>query len=533
MYKGELREEIAEMIKKSQKEKPLADLLREYIRSDRVSLHIPGHKGGGGISEGTAQLEELFSREVLRADITEIDGFDDFHCPEGVIARAQELAADLFGAEETFFLVNGTTSGIIAAVAAAASEGETILVGRDCHKSVIRGLIFSGAMPVYVENEFDASLGIPCGISVSAVRTALERNPGVRALILTNPSYYGTCSQLKEITELCHSRGVQVIADEAHGAQLQFAPQEGICSALTAGCDISVQSTHKMLGSLTQSSMLHVSGDLVDRERLRYLVHLMSTTSPSYLLMASLDAVRGNMARNGAEVWQKIHSIVDEAAARIGSIPEIRCISEYTDADGVPRKIERSRLLISAWEMGIGGRDLADLLSRRYHIDVEFADHLYIIATAGSGTTEREFLLLESALQEISAAQRKSAAADSGKQNRKNRAENWQSGVQRNIAPARFRRRPAMTPRKAFSSRHETVPLSEACGRAAAFDVAVYPPGIPVLYPGEEITKEIRDYLLKELEGGSHVHGIVRADGVPRIRVVTGEMESMLFHMYF
>ena len=187
-------------------------------------------------------------------------------------------------------------------MAAAASEGETILVGRDCHKSVIRGLIFSGAMPVYVENEFDASLGIPCGISVSAVRTALERNPGVRALILTNPSYYGTCSQLKEITELCHSRGVQVIADEAHGAQLQFAPQEGICSALTAGCDISVQSTHKMLGSLTQSSMLHVSGDLVDRERLRYLVHLMSTTSPSYLLMASLDAVRGNMARNGAGV---------------------------------------------------------------------------------------------------------------------------------------------------------------------------------------------------------------------------------------
>lgn len=156
---------------------------------------------------------------------------------------------------------------------------------------------------------------------------------------------------------------------------------------------------------------------------------------------------------------------MDEAAARIGSIPEIRCISEYTDADGVPRKnreIASSHLRLGD---GNGGRDLADLLSRRYHIDVEFADHLYIIATAGSGTTEREFLLLESALQEISAAQRKSAAADSGKQNRKNRAENWQSGVQRNIAPARFRRRPAMTPRKAFSSRHETVPLSEACGR--------------------------------------------------------------------
>lgn len=530
------------MGKKSQNDKPLADLLREYIDSDRVSLHIPGHKGGG-ISEGTAQLEELFPREVLRADITEIDGFDDFHCPEGVIAQAQELAADLFGAEETFFLINGTTSGIIASIAAAASEGEPILVGRDCHKSVIRGLILSGAMPVYVENGFDQSLGIPCGISVSAIQKALEQNPGVRALILTNPSYYGTYSQLREIVALCHSRDVLVIADEAHGAQLHFAPQEGIYSGLSTGCDISVQSTHKMLGSLTQSSMLHVRGDLVDRSRLRYLVHMMSTTSPSYLLMASLDAVRSNMARCGGEVWENVLSIVESAAVRIDEIPGIRCISEYTDADGVLRKIEGSRLLVSAWDMGIGGRELADLLCESYHIDVEFADHLYIVAAAGSGTTEKEFLLLENALRDISAAQGKAAAeekqdqadqtakADRGEQ--ADRAEHWQRGVQRNIAAARLQHRPAMAPRKAFYSQHETASLKEACGRTAAFDVAVYPPGIPVLYPGEEITEGIRDYLLNELKWGSHVHGITWENGVPLIRVVTGEMESMLFQMYF
>ena len=519
-------------MKKLQEKKPLADLLKKYIGSDRVSLHIPGHKGAS-VSEGTEQLAELFPPEVLRADITEIDGFDDLHCPEGVIAQAQELAADLFGAEETFFLVNGTTSGIIAAVAAAAYEGQPILVGRDCHKSVTRGLIFSGAMPVYAECGFDESLGIPCGISVSAVQAALEHNPGVRALILTNPSYYGTYSQLRQISELCHDRGVQVIADEAHGAQLYFASQEGACSALSAGCDISVQSTHKMLGSLTQSSMLHVRGDLADRDRLRYLVHLMNTTSPSYLLMASLDAVRCNMAHCGEEVWRRVLSIADEAAARIENIPRIRCIRDYTDADGVRRKIEGARLLISAAEMGIGGRELADILTCRYHIDVEFADHLYVIAAAGSGTTDREFLLLENALREIAGEMTDDAAIQCGQQEFSVREESWSHHVQRNMATARLRHRLVMTPRKAFYSQHEMIPLAEACGRTAAFDIAVYPPGIPVLYPGEEITEEIRDYLLCELDGGSHIHGITQAEEGPLVRVVTGEVESMLFHMYF
>ena len=513
-----------------QNKRPLADLLKSYVGSDRISFHVPGHKGETEM-QGGKRLAGLFPQNVLKADITEIDGFDDLHCPEGVIAEAQQLAAELFGAEETFFLVNGTTSGIMAAVAAAAWEEAPVLIARDCHKSVIRGLIFSGAMPVYIQNDFDISLEIPCGIRTETVRDALEKNPGVRALILSNPSYYGTYSQLREIVELCHREGVQVIADEAHGAQLYFAPSQEICGALEAGCDVSVQSTHKMLGSLTQSSMLHVQGDLVDRSRLRALVSMMNTTSPSYLLMSSLDAVRRDMAQCGRAVWENVFSLTRQAAEEISAIPGMHCVTRFSGSDGRTHETEGARLLITAGEAGIGGRELVDILARRYHIDMEFADHRYVIAVSGSGTTAEHFLRLKEALADIARTRGVQKKAPAVLKIDEMSSDALCSSTE---AFCRLKRRSVMTPRKAFYSSHETVPLADACGKASASDVAVYPPGIPVLCPGEEITEEICSYLLEECRKESHIHGIVKGeDGQPLIRVVTGEVESMLFHMFF
>ena len=508
-----------------QKNMPLADPLKEYIDSGRISFHIPGHKGRGS-SAGMQALAELFSDRTLAADITEIDGFDDLHHPEGVIREAQRLAADLFGAEETFFLVNGTTSGIMAAVASVAYENAPILVCRDCHKSVTRGLILSGAMPIYIENKFDDELEIPCGISVSSVREALENNPGVKGLILTNPSYYGTYSDLEEIVKLCHSRGAAVIADEAHGAQLYFTDQEGIREALCVGCDISVQSTHKMLGSLTQSSMLHVRGDIVDRKRLRYNVSFMNSTSPSYLLMSSLDAVRRSMAESGRGIWKDVLSLVSDAQKAIGCIDGMRCITHFTDADGIHRRLEGSRLLISAQQLGLSGTRLAELLTQKHRIDVEFSDDIYIIAVGGSGSQKQEFDALVQALKEISEEYKDR----NGDETRRIVS----IGQKTRRKETSFSHHSVMSPRNAFYSEHEVIPLKEAEGRTAAFEAAVYPPGMPVLYPGEAITEEIRDFLLDEIDKGSHLHGIIyEEDGMPMICVVAGKEESMLFSMLF
>ncbi len=545
-------EEQSGKVSANQAKMPLADRLLAYVGEARDRLHVPGHKGNSA-AETARELEALFSERTLKADITEIDGFDDFHCPEGIIDEAQGLAARLFGADESFFLVNGTTSGMMAAVAATAWEGAPILVSRDCHKSVMRGLILSGAMPVYLQNSFDGKLGIPTGVSVESVRTALQKNPGIRGIVLTNPSYYGTYSRLAEIVKICHSCGVVVIADEAHGAQLRFTAQDGIPDAMTAGCDISVQSTHKMLGSLTQSSMLHVRGNLVDRERLRAHVSLLNSTSPSYLLMASLDAVRCAMARSGNAVWKNILEMVKVAAEQIGEIDGIDCITSYNDAEGARSAIEGSRLLISALGTGISGRQLAHLLSRDYGIDVEFADERYVLAVAGSGTRRRDFDRLAKALRSIANEalwrDRENGSGRQGgqrpekirededninsdektdKMKEKERTENYQ------FQPVpEFVHRSAMTPRQAFYGSQEEILLSEAAGRTAAREAAVYPPGIPVLYPGEEITPQIRDYLLSASRK-HHIHGLIRSDdGQIRIRVVAERENEMLFGMYF
>ncbi len=521
---------------------PLADALIEYIKSERIPMHIPGHKRN--CSADIPELEALMGAQALGCDITEIKGFDDLHEPESIIKEAMELAAKLFGADETYFLVNGTTSGIMAAVASAALEGERVLVAADCHKSVTRGLILSGADPVYISPHIDAATALPAGIDHEQVERVLSYG-GVRALVLSNPSYYGTYSDLERIVETAHRYGAAVIVDEAHGGHLRFTDQKMIKDAMSAGADISVQSTHKMLGSLTQSSMLHVKGDRVDRKRLAYNIRLLTSTSPSYLLMGSLDAVRHRMAAYGRRIWENICALVSEYSDRINDIEGINCIRHFNDAHGVRKPIDGARLLISAEELGISGYELSEILCREYNIDMELADDRYALAVMGSATERLQLDALLAALECISikhiSTNNLSSEAAPGADTHNNiniKYDNTKvNGMSAAAAAASLNHICEITPRKAVFSRHDLVEAEYASGRISAEEIAVYPPGIPFVVPGEKLTDETIGMITQLAERGVHVHGIEIREENGRQKIMLSvsedETQAMLFKCVF
>jgi len=501
---------------------PLCDALKDYVLSGRTSMHVPGHKGK---KASIPELSWIMGDQTLKCDITEIAGFDDYHEPEGIIKEAQELAADLYGSDQCFFLVNGTTSGLMAAVAAAAGQDERIVIARDCHKSVARGLVISGASPIYLDPYIDEDTVLPCGISPSQLEEVLSFT-SVKALVLTNPSYYGTYSDLRAIVEVAHSHGAAVIVDEAHGGHLIFADQAGIPDAMSAGADISVQSTHKMNGSLTQTSMLHVKGPLIDRKKLAYHIRLLTSTSPSYLLMASLDAVRHRMAMDGKRIWHEQIEQIRTASGKINSIPGITCVDQFEQAGTGRHHLDGARILISAEELGLRGSQLSDVLYRNHGIDCELSDEKYVLAVAGTGTSAEDLEKLEAALRLIS--DERYGRDDKIRGRETLSAAGHAAGMKHEYE---------LTPREAVMAGHEEVELAYASGRISARDIAVYPPGIPLLVAGEKISGEMIALIYGLAEKGVHIHGIdqVEKDGDSRIMLTVTEDEAraMLFDCIF
>lgn len=516
---------------------PIADALIKYADSKRISMHIPGHKKN--CRDAIPELEAVIGGQAVKCDITEIAGFDDYHEPEGIIKEAMALAAELFGADETYFLVNGTTAGIMAAVASAAFEGERVLIAADCHKSVSRGLIISGADPVYISPFIDNETGLPAGIDPERVEKILSYG-GIKAVVLSNPSYYGTYSDLKKITEIAHDHGTVVIVDEAHGGHLRFTDQETLCDAMSAGADISVQSTHKMLGSLTQSSMLHVKGDRVDRKRLAYNIRLLTSTSPSYLLMASLDAVRHRMAAEGIDIWKRVSEMTSEYADKINAIAGIECVRAFKDMHGACKPLDCGRLLISAKKLGITGYRLSEMLFRDHDIDMELADDRYALAVMGTATDASQLEVLLNALKEISEdlSVNGSHPEQLLNKNCKNECGNIKiNGMSAAAAAAELEHICEISPRKAVFSRHDLVESGYAAGRISAEEIAVYPPGIPLAVPGEKFTDKTISIIEELVAEGVHVHGaeIRDEDGRQKIllSVAEDETQAMLFKCVF
>lgn len=456
-----------------QRRMPLLEALVAHAAAGRTPLHVPGHKQGRG---APGRLLELLGPGTFALDLTEVGDLDDLHCPRGVIDEAQRLAAEAFGADETLFLVNGTTAGVQAMVLAACGPHEKIVVPRNAHRSVLSALVLSGAWPVYVMPEVDPATGLALGITADEVARALERHPDVSAILVLYPTYYGAATDLAAIVALARGRRIPVLVDEAHGAHFRFHP-ELPAAALDLGADLVAQSVHKTLGSLTQSSLLHVRGERIDRPRLRLAASMVQSSSPSYLLLASLDAARCQAATAGRRLLDNTLELAGRARSAINAIPGLACPGdEWTGRPG-SLALDRTKLTIDISLEGVTATGAARILAERWGVQVEMAGarHLLLVLTIGDDRTAIDRLL--TGLTDLAR----------GHEGRRSQAP---------APPELPLPDQVLPPRVAVLGPRERVPLEEAAGRVAAGMIAPSPPGIPVLWPGERINPAIVEYLI-------------------------------------
>lgn len=479
------------------KNAPLFDKIYNYCQENKIHFHVPGHKSGAGLPP---EFKEIAHR-CFELDLTELPGLDDLHHPRGVIARAQDLAAQLYGAAQSFFLVNGSTCGLQALLMTAAREGEGVLLPRNAHRSLWAGLVYSGALPVYVQPEIIPYFDIAAGLSVRQVKEKITA-AGMAAVLCVHPTYWGVAGNLSGVIRAARQldRPLPVLVDEAHGTHLYFSDRLP-AGALQCGADAAVQSVHKTGGSLTQSSWLHVNeGGRLDCGRLKESLSLVQTSSPSYLLLASLDLARRQWALKGKQMMDAILSLALEARRSISQIKGLTLLGpEHLTAQPAAAPaatsaatIDVTRLVISVRELGLTGYQALDILSRHYGVELEMADHNNIVAVISTGQTRADLRRLVESLREFSLREGRSGVS---------RPEDL-SLLPPPVPPLR------LTPRQAWISRRSRpVKISQAAGLVSGEMVCVYPPGIPVIYPGEEITLEIRDYLLAVRRAKLHCQG--------------------------
>lgn len=465
---------------------PLFTGLVQHIQKNPIQFHIPGHKKGAGTE---TEFREFIGHNALAMDQINIGPLDDLHSPHGIIKEAQDLAAEAFGADHTFFSVQGTSGAIMTMVMAVCGPGDKIIVPRNVHKSVMSAIVFSGAVPVFIHPEVDKNLGISHGITIDSVKKALEQNPDAKGLLVINPTYFGISADLKQIVELAHSYNVPVLVDEAHGVHIHF-HEELPLSAMQAGADMAATSVHKLGGSMTQSSILNVKEGLVSAQRVQSILSMLTTTSTSYLLLASLDTARKQLATKGRELIDYAIKLANKTRDEINQIEHLYCVGKEILGTKATYDYDPTKLIISVKELGLTGYDVEVWLRDNYNIEVELSDLYNILCIITPGDTEYETNMLVNALKELS-NQFKHKACGSIK-----------PSVLLPDIPVL-----ALTPRDAFYAETELIPFEESAGRIIAEFVMVYPPGIPIFIPGEIITKENLTYIKKNLEAGLPVQG--------------------------
>jgi len=475
---------------------PLLEALREYRAARVVPFDVPGHKQGRGNPELTAFL----GRACLEADVNSSKPLDNLCHPVSVIKEAEALAAQAFGAANAFFMVNGTTSAVQSMVLSVCKRGDEIILPRNVHRSVIGALVLCGATPVYVNPQTDARLGISLGMSVKDVKEAIEKHPNAKAVLVNNPTYYGICSDIISITRMAHDKGMTVLADEAHGTHFYFGGDMPV-SAMAAGADMASVSMHKSGGSLTQSSLL-ITGPRVNEGHVRQIIGLTQTTSGSYLLMASLDISRKNLALNGREIFERVLSLAQYARDEIGEIGDYYAYArEIVNGDTV-YDFDQTKLSVHTLDIGLAGVEVYDILRDEYGIQVEFGDVANILAYVSVGDRERDIERLVSALAEI-----------------RRRYKRSKSGMMR---MEYLNPQVAATPQEAFYAEKRSVPVEQSEGEICAESVMCYPPGIPILAPGERITREIIDYIRYMKEKGGSLTGPEDLN-IERLNVLKGD----------
>jgi arginine decarboxylase len=478
----------------NQSQTPIIDAIQEWVATNHAPFYTPGHKRGIGMNP---LLKERWGADVCGWDLPELPGLDNLHAPSGIIASAQALAAEVFGAQQTWFLVNGSTAGVIAAILATCGEGEKIILPRNIHSSAIAGLIHAGAVPIFIEPEYDSALrtlrerdlDIAHNITPEAVKLALELHPDTKAVMVVYPTYYGTCGDLAAIAEIVHSYGIPLLVDEAHGAHFGFHPDLPP-AALAAGADLAVQSTHKLLGSLTQSAMLHVNSSRIDVERVSRSLRLLQTTSPSYLLLASLDAARQQMALHGRELMSQTIDLANIARSQIAQIDRLSVLELDAPTPGY-KYLDRTRLTVTVTGLNLTGFAADEILTDRLGAVAELPSLRHLTFIISLGNTRSDIDRLVAAFTELAT----------------NYAEDKYLDLPSIEPPPKIITEMAITPRQADRSHHRSIYSDDAIGKISAESICPYPPGIPVLIPGEIITAEALDYLRSIVALGGELVG--------------------------
>ncbi|MBQ9442087.1 MAG: aminotransferase class I/II-fold pyridoxal phosphate-dependent enzyme [Selenomonadaceae bacterium] len=454
--------------------------MKNYSADGALAFHTPGHKQGLGAHE---LLKNLITAEGLRQEVSLMEELDDLHSPHSCIKDAQISAAELFHADEVFFMVNGTTSAVQTMILSTLNEGDLVFVPRNSHRSVMSGIILSGAIPIFLPIKFDENLKIPLNLSVETLQLAIKKFPQAKALILTSPSYYGVAADVKKISELLHEKKMLLLVDEAHGAHLQFSKKLPT-SAMDAGADLSAQSTHKILGSLTQTSMLLAKKNFIDLEKIRRAASLLQTTSPNYLLLASLDIARLQMEQCGEEKISRAIELSKKLRAEINLIDGLKTFDAVKNFS-----LDLTKVTVNVENLNLTGLDAEKILRHDLKIQCELSDAANLLFLITYADDEEKISKLISALEKLSAHKK-----------------NFPLPKFKNYFPQKISQA-KISPRKIFFSESENIPLEKSVGKICAEEVTFYPPGIPILNSGEIITLEIVDYIRENKKIGGRIIG--------------------------
>ncbi len=448
---------------------PIYEALQNFRQMRVVPFDVPGHKHG----KGNPELTEFLGEQCVSIDVNSMKPLDNLCHPVSVIHEAEVLAADAFGAAHAFLMVGGTTSSVQSMVLSTCKRGDKIILPRNVHRSVINALVLCGAIPVYVNPEVDRRLGISLGMQREQVAKAIAEHPDAVAVFVNNPTYYGVCSDLRAIVKMAHDAGMYCLADEAHGTHFYFGDGMPV-SAMAAGADMAAVSMHKSGGSLTQSSLLLI-GPRMNVGHVRQIINLTQTTSGSYLLMSSLDISRRNLVQRGKQVFQKVIQMADYAREEINAIGGYYAFGRELINGNSIFDFDPTKLSVHTRDIGLAGIEVYDLLRDEYDIQIEFGDIGNILAYLSIGDRPQELERLVSALAEI----RRRFQMDS-------------HGLlsQEYIDPE-----VVTSPQEAFYAAKKSVPLKDSAGMVCSEFVMCYPPGIPILAPGERITQDILDYI--------------------------------------
>ncbi|MEO1093855.1 MAG: aminotransferase class I/II-fold pyridoxal phosphate-dependent enzyme [Cyanobacteria bacterium J06638_28] len=470
---------------------PLVLALAQAVQRQRTAFYAPGHKHGAGIS---AALVDLLGTQVFRADLPELPELDNLFAPTGPIHAAQVLAAQTFGAEETFFLANGSTCGIEAAFLAVCNPGDQVLIPRNAHLSVLSALVLCGARPIFLTPMHHGQWDLALGVTAQQIEQALQSYPAIRAVVVVSPNYQGICADIAAIATCVHAQDRILIVDEAHGAHLSFHAQLPR-GAIAGGADLVIQSTHKVLAAMTQASMLHVQGQRIDRDRLRKALQLTQSTSPNYLLLASLDAARQQMAQSGQALMAQTLEIVQEVRSRLSNLALFPCLTpEQVALLPGNFQLDLTRLTVDVSALNITGFTADEWLHETLGVTAELPTLRQLAFIFSLGNSRADGKRLVQALAKL--VQTATTLPNATFKDAPNVA--WFG---------KLLAEPPLSPREAFFAPARAIAIDHAVGQISAATLCPYPPGIPVLLPGERITQSAVTYLQQVHKAGGVITG--------------------------